>query len=498
MLTAMSAAEGPPLSLPQQRAWLEQQFGATLSPLLSAPGGRFHAARLHGDTLVLDAALGRWAQLPGVSPYAFEPATPEGRRGTVLVVEGDDSRHHPYPPFTDLHWWVLEDWPGERWSALPPGQPASPSSLPELRPERHVFRVATTDTPSPARPASAAEWAAFLVASLVLALLTALGVRAVLGSLTGGWSLLWILPGLFFLAVGTTGLTGQFASLRRDRRGSGLAPALDGLSVTSGAPLRVGEPFSVTVHAARLGSHPLPTEVMARVVQYAPPDWEGVPLTGASAAPVAAGPQVTYGLTMPTQRRFADRFDWTAEALWALELVDGGEPYLRLPLPSPDPPRPLLQVYRPERAAQISALLAGCGDELILKAYNGPSASSGLARHGGAEYDDDFTDAECRAVFTVSIHDVSASAWEAGWLATVFQTGPVSGDGTLHLVFEEGEYRVVDVERYWQPVVYSSPEARQALEGFLARQPWARWLTGTDALRAARTSPGLIDHPQAH
>jgi hypothetical protein len=143
-------------------------------------------------------------------------------------------------------------------------------------------------------------------------------------------------------------------------------------------------------------------------------------------------------------------------------------------------------------------LLAGCGDELILKAYNGPSASSGLARHGEAVYHDDFTKAECRAVFTVSIQEVATAAWERGWLATVLQVGPVAREGTRHLVFDEGEYRVVDTERFWQPVVYASPEAREALEGFLVRQPWAPWLAGTEGLLDARTAPGLVDHPQAH
>jgi hypothetical protein len=495
MLVGMSAAEGPPLSLPQQIGCLEQHFGVRLAPLLSATGGRFHAARLHGDTLILDAALSRWALRPDVSPFAFEPATPEGRRGTVLVVEGD-SRHHPFPPFTDLDWWMLEDWPDGDWSALPAAPQGTPPSLPALRPRRHVFQLQPPEAPAPAPPASATEWAAFLVASGVLALLTALGMRAVLWSLPGGWLLVWALPGLFVLAVGLTGLARQLASLRR--RPSGLAPALDQLAVTCDAQFTVGDPFGVTVQAARLGDHPLPPLVMARVVQYTIPGHEGTALAGANAAPVSAGLHVTYGVTVHAERRLADRVDWDDAALWALELVDGSEPYVRILLPSPHPPCPLPLVYRPDRATQISMLLAGCGDELILKAYNGPSASSGLARHGEAVYHDDFTKAECRAVFTVSIQEVATAAWERGWLATVLQVGPVAREGTRHLVFDEGEYRVVDTERFWQPVVYASPEAREALEGFLVRQPWAPWLAGTEGLLDARTAPGLVDHPQAH
>ncbi|PJI52916.1 hypothetical protein CTI14_35635, partial [Methylobacterium radiotolerans] len=187
--------------------------------------------------------------------------------------------------------------------------------------------------------------------------------------------------------------------------------------------------------------------------------------------------------------------DWDDAALWALELVDGSEPYVRILLPSPHPPCPLPLVYRPDRATQISMLLAGCGDELILKAYNGHPPAAASPGTVEAVYHDDFIKAECRAVFTVSIQEVATAAWERGWLATVLQVGPVAREGTRHLVFDEGEYRVVDTERFCSRWSTRPPEAREALEGFLVRQPWAPWLAGTEGLLDARTAPGLVDHP---
>ena len=92
---------------------LQSHFKAEPGPLL-ASGGRFYAARLGRDTVVLDVDEARYRVLPDVSPYAFEGSP----FGIVLVVEGDDSRDHPYPPFTDLEWLNLAGWPDEAWKPI--------------------------------------------------------------------------------------------------------------------------------------------------------------------------------------------------------------------------------------------------------------------------------------------------------------------------------------------------------------------------------------------
>jgi hypothetical protein len=287
--------------------------------------------------------------------------------------------------------------------------------------------------------------------------------------------------------------------LRNAPASSGLAPALRQLNVNCTDRLTLGLPFEVTVQASRLGECPLPSTVWARVMRYGAGDAHPMPLAYAQGHPDVQGLNVTYCLTVHSTRRQAvDLPADVAPSLWALELTDRGDTYYRVLLSAPPLLVPLRQVYWPDKAAQTSALLSGWEHELILKAYNGEAASSGLARHGGALYDDDLTEAETRAVFTVSIHEVVAAAWESGWINTVLQTGSLGDDGALCLVFEESEYRVMDVERFWQPVLYASPDARKSLEAFLVRQSWAQWLAGTDELLAERTRPDREDHPQAH
>ncbi|MFB9990954.1 hypothetical protein ACFFLM_03015 [Deinococcus oregonensis] len=490
---------GNDLRVPQQVDMLEQQFKATLDPLLSAPGGQFHAAQLNDDTLVLDAVHARWRILQGVSPDAFEAVTPDGQRGTVLVVEGDGSRRHPYPPFTDLEWWVLEDWPEDSWTDLTQAVDRKPLFPPELRPDQHVFQPESPRDPPATRPASVGGWVVFLIAFSVLAVLTAFGTHALLWSLAGGWQLLWALPGVFFLAVGAFGLGRMLLSLQSMPASSSLVPALNHLNVDCADHLTIGRPFEVTVQASRLGESPLPSTVWARVMRYTAKDDHSRPLAYAEGSPEVQGLNVTYCLTVHSTRRHAvDLLGDAAPSLWALELTDGSETYYRVLLNAPPLLVPLRQLYWPDKPTQISALLSGGEHELILKAYNGEAASSGLARHGGALYDDDLTEAETRAVFTVSIHEVVTAAWKSGWIDTLLRTGSPEGNGALRLVLEENEYRVRDVERFWQQVLYASPDARKSLEAFLVRQSWAQWLDGTDGLLAKRTRPDLEDHPQAH
>lgn len=100
---------------------LEQRFQLPAEAGFAATGGRFYAARLGADTLILDLQESRFCLWPDASPREFEFRTQQGQAQTVLMVEGDGSRYHPYAPWSDLDWLVLDDWPPEQWTPLSTG-----------------------------------------------------------------------------------------------------------------------------------------------------------------------------------------------------------------------------------------------------------------------------------------------------------------------------------------------------------------------------------------
>lgn len=95
-----------------------QRVQLPLRTVLTEQEGRFHTAGLGPDTLILDLQEHRFCIWPDASPRAFEIQMVDGRRRIVLVVEGDDSRYHPYAPWTDLEWLLLEEWPPDHWTLL--------------------------------------------------------------------------------------------------------------------------------------------------------------------------------------------------------------------------------------------------------------------------------------------------------------------------------------------------------------------------------------------
>ena len=97
---------------------LEQKFQLPIEAGFTAGGGRFYAARLGADTLILDLQERRFCLWPDASPREFEVRTVDGQAQTVLMVEGDGSRYHPYAPWSDLDWLVLDDWPPEHWTQV--------------------------------------------------------------------------------------------------------------------------------------------------------------------------------------------------------------------------------------------------------------------------------------------------------------------------------------------------------------------------------------------
>jgi hypothetical protein len=73
--------------------------------------GRYQAAEVGGDTVIVDLQERRLHRAPGVYPRGFT--------GAVLEVEGEETATAYLPAWTDLQWISLEDTPADFWSPWP-------------------------------------------------------------------------------------------------------------------------------------------------------------------------------------------------------------------------------------------------------------------------------------------------------------------------------------------------------------------------------------------
>lgn len=115
----MTRLQDPLQKLPPHDAWhtlLDAVLLRALPPgarrVLRSDDQRFVAVLLEDwRTLLLDATRRRWRLEPGYSPSAFN--------GHVLELEGDDSRFHPFPPYSDIEHIDLDMLDDADWHACP-------------------------------------------------------------------------------------------------------------------------------------------------------------------------------------------------------------------------------------------------------------------------------------------------------------------------------------------------------------------------------------------
>jgi hypothetical protein len=170
------------------------------------------------------------------------------------------------------------------------------------------------------------------------------------------------------------------------------------------------------------------------------------------------------------------------EAKWYLEFSANGQVFYRAFVTVPEPVVPYPMVYQPDRETQLESLLAGTEYELIAKAYNGRDFTYKRARE---PYLDEFSASERDAVFTVSIHDlIDHAVTNKRWLEKNIHQSRIGGDGSFYILLEAGLYKYMFTERNYTTELIVSPNLRDVLEAYLANDPRAVKLEGTDELLA--------------
>jgi hypothetical protein len=170
------------------------------------------------------------------------------------------------------------------------------------------------------------------------------------------------------------------------------------------------------------------------------------------------------------------------DAKWYLEFSANGQVFYRAFVTVPAPVVPYPMVYQPDHQTQLESLLAGTEYELIAKAHNGRDFNFKNARE---PYLDEFSMDECNAVFSVSIHDLIDHAMtNKKWLGKNIHQSRIGGDGSFYMLLEAGLYKYMFTERNYTTELFVSPNIRDVLEAFLANNPRAVKLAGTDELLA--------------
>lgn len=208
--------------------------------------GRYQAALLGTDTVIVDTHRQRMHRASGVSAREFDDAPPDGLRAPALRVEGEETATAYLPTWTDVQWIALADadtppgfwqpWPDPREIGLPPLEEQLPAEWTSAAPQ------ATERAKKPV-----ADWVAWLIALAVLLFFATFGFQAMTWALRGGWHWLWMVVGApVFGIFSVTSVTMVVGRLRERRR---IRVALANMSLERGEGFRVGEPLALRLRA---------------------------------------------------------------------------------------------------------------------------------------------------------------------------------------------------------------------------------------------------------
>ncbi len=211
----------------------------------ASPDGRYQAALIGTDTVIVDIAARRMHRAPGVYPRGFDRTPPDGTPGPVLRVEGEETATAFAPAWTDLQWIALHGtaddfwspWPDPRTVGLPPVQEQLPTEW-------------TSDAPPATERVSrsATDRAGWLVALAVLVFMAVFGFQAITWALAGGWQWLWLGVGVPMFAVFSVLVVVFVVTTLRERRR--VRVALENLSLERGEGFRVGAPLDLRLRAS--------------------------------------------------------------------------------------------------------------------------------------------------------------------------------------------------------------------------------------------------------
>jgi hypothetical protein len=231
--------------------------GASPGYGFASSDGRYQAALVGADTVIVDLHTQRMHRAPGVYPREFDDAPPPGTPAPALRVEGEETATAYMPTWTDVQWIGLahadadantdanadiaptgfwQPWPDPRAVGLPPLQEQLPTEWRSDAPQ------ATERT---AKPAS--DWVAWLVALAVLLYFAAFGFQAMTWALRGGWNWLWLLVGPPLFGVFAVSAVRMVVERVRERRR--ICVALDNIALERGEGFCVGEPLALRLRA---------------------------------------------------------------------------------------------------------------------------------------------------------------------------------------------------------------------------------------------------------
>jgi hypothetical protein len=209
--------------------------------------GRYQAALVGTDTVIVDLRQRRMHRAPGVYPREFDDTPPHGMQAPALRVEGEETATAYLPAWTDAQWIALADtakappgfwqpWPDPRALGLPP--------LPEQLPAEWRSHAPQAKE---SMKRSASDWLAWLIALAVLLFMAAFGFQAMTWVLRGGWNWLWLAIGPPVFGVFAVSAVRMVVGRVRERRG--IRVALQNMALERGEGFREGEPLSLRLRA---------------------------------------------------------------------------------------------------------------------------------------------------------------------------------------------------------------------------------------------------------
>jgi hypothetical protein len=254
-------------------------LGHPPGPAHASSDGRYQAAMVGTDTVIVDLVSRRMHRAPGVHVRAFDDAPPDGMAAPALRVEGEETATAYAPTWTDLQWIALGDaapatpatpatptdswspWPDPRAAGLPPFEERLPTEWTSGAPQA-TERVKK----------SVSGWIGWLLAGAVLAFMAVFGFQAITWSLRGGWQWLWLLVGLPFFGVFSVSMVVFVVTTLRERRR--VRVALANMSLERGEGFRADAPLDqrlrATVPPAQDGERSVaPERIVARLMQRA-------------------------------------------------------------------------------------------------------------------------------------------------------------------------------------------------------------------------------------
>lgn len=233
----------------------------------ASPDGRYQAALVGNDTVIVDTEARRIHRATGVYPRGFDDAPPDGMTGPVLRVEGEETATAHAPTWTDLQWIALHATPADFWSPWPDPRSAG---LPPVQEQLPTEWASHAPQPSERVSRSVSEWIGWLIALAVLTFMAVFGFQAITWALAGGWQWLWMVVGvLMFPTFSVLAVRFVWTTFHEHRR---VRVALENLSLERGEGFRVGTPLDVRlramVPAAREGERTeAPERILVRLMR---------------------------------------------------------------------------------------------------------------------------------------------------------------------------------------------------------------------------------------